>query len=210
MRNSTALPTTLTLTKHYYKPHIETIKSEFKDARELSGASAEEWIKGLAQQGQQRIASTIPWEQYEAKGGLKKVNAPPQPKRSTPSAAIAEGKAPTPAIKTEPQLERANSHTLGHQASFGANQRIPIPPKPLESAFISPNAMSEFPCVLCCDRVELLMVIQDHSSPLGTLLIHSQSRRPLDSQSQTISSISRSPNAISARSMKPRLLVVRT
>ena len=78
LRNWTTRPTA-PLIKRYYKPHIEEVKRQFEVAKELGTASAEEWIKGLARQGQERLEEVIRWEQWEAKGGLKRVNTRPKP-----------------------------------------------------------------------------------------------------------------------------------
>ncbi|KAL8970909.1 MAG: hypothetical protein Q9183_001303 [Haloplaca sp. 2 TL-2023] len=99
--------------KRFYKPHVEKIKQELDAVRELGTASADEWSKGLADEGKERISDAMRWEQWEAKGGLKKVNARPQPK-----AAVA------PAVKAVPSslpkrpnapdwegLERQSTHT---------------------------------------------------------------------------------------------------
>ena len=67
----------LQLTKHYYKPHIEEIKHRLKAAKDLGNASADEWIKGLEAEGKDRLSEVIRWEQWEAKGGLRKVNPRP-------------------------------------------------------------------------------------------------------------------------------------
>lgn len=68
------------LAKYYYKPHIEEIKQRLNDARELGNASAEEWIKGLDGEGKERLQEAARWEQWEARGGLRKVNLRPQSK----------------------------------------------------------------------------------------------------------------------------------
>lgn len=91
VRNHT-VPPTLRLTKHYYKTHLEDIKQQLERAKKLGTASAEEWAKGLAKQGQERLDDTLRWEQWEAKGGLKKVNSRPQPKPAVSGPANADSK----------------------------------------------------------------------------------------------------------------------
>lgn len=76
LRNTTP-PPQLQLTKHYYKLHIQEIKQRLNGARELGSASADEWIKGLDGEGKDRLSEAVRWEQWEAKGGLKKVNFRP-------------------------------------------------------------------------------------------------------------------------------------
>ena len=70
----------LKMEKHYYKPHIEDIKKRLNEARSLGAASAEEWFKGLPTEGKARIDDATRWEQWEFKGGLKKINLRPPPK----------------------------------------------------------------------------------------------------------------------------------
>ena len=79
LRNSTK-PTDVQLTKYYYKIHIEQIKQQMDKVKELGPASAEEWIKGLDIEGKEKSSDTARWEQWEEKGGLKKVNARPHSK----------------------------------------------------------------------------------------------------------------------------------
>lgn len=77
VQRTTAPPPQVQLIKHYYKPHIQEIKQRLASARELGSASADEWIKGLDAEGKDRLSEAFRWEQWEAKGGLKKVNLRP-------------------------------------------------------------------------------------------------------------------------------------
>jgi hypothetical protein len=79
LRNGTP-PSDVKLTKHFYKPQVEEIQRRFHEARELGNASAEEWVKGLESEGRDRCNDAARWEQWEAKGGLKKVNSRPNQK----------------------------------------------------------------------------------------------------------------------------------
>lgn len=76
----TAAPPSTRIVKRYYKPHVQQIKQELEKVKELGAASAQEWNKGLPEEGRERINDTIRWEQWEARGGLKKVNLRPQVK----------------------------------------------------------------------------------------------------------------------------------
>ena len=80
-----AAPPSLQIVKRFYKPHVQQIKQKLDNVRELGAASAEEWGKGLAEEGKERINDAIRWEQWEAKGGLRKVNMPPQAKVIAPA-----------------------------------------------------------------------------------------------------------------------------
>ena len=100
---STTPPTSLQLTKYYYKPHIEEIKRKFDKVKELGPASAEEWIKGLDHEGKERANDAVRWEQWEARGGLRKVNLRPQPKTMViPVTSAAQIDADTIKIEVQP------------------------------------------------------------------------------------------------------------
>ncbi|KAL8712421.1 MAG: hypothetical protein Q9220_003269 [cf. Caloplaca sp. 1 TL-2023] len=71
------VPPSTHISKHYYQPHIQEIKRQLDNARDLGAASADEWSKGLHDEGKERINDAIRWEQWEAKGGLRKVNMRP-------------------------------------------------------------------------------------------------------------------------------------
>ena len=72
------------LVKRYYKPHVQQIRQQLDDVRELGTASADEWSKGLTDERKERMNDALRWEQWEAKGGLKKVNMRPQLKVAAP------------------------------------------------------------------------------------------------------------------------------
>lgn len=77
----------LKMEKHYYRPHIEDIKRRLSEARALGPEAAEEWSKGLSDEGKSRVDDAIRWETWEAKGGLKKVNSRPPPRTLSASEA---------------------------------------------------------------------------------------------------------------------------
>ncbi|KAL9022618.1 MAG: hypothetical protein Q9185_000196 [Variospora sp. 1 TL-2023] len=77
LRESPA-PPSFHIVKRFYEPHVRRIKQQLDEVAELGAASADEWSKGLAGEGKERINDAIRWEQWEAKGGLKKVNVRPQ------------------------------------------------------------------------------------------------------------------------------------
>ncbi|KAL9637410.1 MAG: hypothetical protein Q9204_001903 [Flavoplaca sp. TL-2023a] len=68
------LPPSLDLVKRFYKPHLQQIQRRLVDVQELGTASAEEWGKGLGEEGLERTNDAQRWEQWEAKGGLKRCN----------------------------------------------------------------------------------------------------------------------------------------
>lgn len=73
---SAAPPSVLQIFKRYYKGHVDEIRHRLNAARELGKPSAEEWFKGLEMEGKERLDDVVRWEQWEAKGGLRKVNQP--------------------------------------------------------------------------------------------------------------------------------------
>ena len=107
----------LRMEKHYYKLHIEDIKKRLGEAKALGGASVEEWTKGLPSEGKERRDDAIRWEQWEARGGLKKVNAKAPAKQSS-----------TPAISSFgslPQPKKGEDHS-----SLPLPQNLQLPAKP--------------------------------------------------------------------------------
>ena len=75
-----AAPSTLQMTKHFYKPGIAAIMRKFESVKALGAAPAEEWTKGLITQKQESLEDLMRWEIWESKGGLKKVNSRHHPK----------------------------------------------------------------------------------------------------------------------------------
>ena len=102
----------LRMAKHYYKPDVKRIKRQFENAKELGAASAEEWTKGLAHQGQQCLEDTIRWEQWESKGGLKGLNS-----RSYPKTVISSAKSEFYPDQSTPQSMALSIKSEGDQAS---------------------------------------------------------------------------------------------
>lgn len=82
-------PINLQLPKYYYKPHILEIQERLDRAREFGSASAEEWIKGLDSEVKERMNEVALWEQWEARGGLRKVNLRPHSRAIMPPRSLA-------------------------------------------------------------------------------------------------------------------------
>ena len=103
----------------------------FQDAKALGAASAEEWIKGLASQGQERLEDIIRWEQWESKGGLKKIKSRhPKPIYSGP---LPVSKKTIPNVKDESHSDRSTPQSMGsstrHDAGYiGASAKLPNRP----------------------------------------------------------------------------------
>lgn len=79
LRNS-SIPPGVEMKKHYYKSQIELLMQRFEKVKLMGPATAEEWVKGLEQEGKDRMSDAARWEQWESKGGLRKVNSRPASK----------------------------------------------------------------------------------------------------------------------------------
>ena len=138
---STAPPPMLQPVRYYYKPHIEDIKQRLHSARELGNASAEEWIKGLNDEGKERLNEASRWEQWEAKGGLKKVNLRPHlratviPGHTTVETRMSSTKAGTHSDRSTPQGARLPTRLSGDPGSPASSSpsHFPIPQQTISS-----------------------------------------------------------------------------
>ena len=126
-------PADIQLTKRYLKTHIEDIKNRFEDVKQLGGAAAEEWIKGLDYEGKERMDDAARWEKWESRGGLKKVNAKPHSKTSgSTDAALAKSRISTPNNLATPQ--RILDSRI---ADYPANSASTLSPHTLNTAMTS-------------------------------------------------------------------------
>lgn len=140
---STAPPPMLQIIKYYYKPHIEEIKQRLSSARELGNASAEEWIKGLDNEGKERLGEASRWEQWEAKGGLKKVNLRPHlrttviPGHTTLETRVTSTKGGTHSDRSTPQGVRLPIRLSGDPGSPASSSpnHFPYPQQTISSTF---------------------------------------------------------------------------
>ena len=73
-----------TMRKYFSKPQIERMLEMFHRAKRLGQDHAEQFFKDVAATRKAQAEDVERWEQWEAKGGLLKVNARPKP-RSNPS-----------------------------------------------------------------------------------------------------------------------------
>ena len=140
LRNTTP-PSDIQLVKHYYKPHVDQIKSQFRDARELGSASAEEWVKGLESIGREKCIDAARWELWEAKGGLRKINLPPKSKAGSSTAR------PAPPTTTP----STNSTTRTSTANGAQSNILVTSSDPTENADVSfPQAAAGTLLLLSC------------------------------------------------------------
>ena len=107
------IPPPSDLVKHFYKPHIEDIKRRLTHVQDLGPGSAEEWIKGLDTEGKERASDAARWELWEAKGGLKKVNAKPPPRI---------------AAQTSKQANNTSNFNVGRTTNLARETRGQDPP----------------------------------------------------------------------------------
>ncbi|KAK2736826.1 hypothetical protein FQN55_001415 [Onygenales sp. PD_40] len=69
-------PPGMALTKYFFKPHIADLRRKFEDVKSLGPATTEEWIKGLEDNGKEKLADAARLEQWEASGGLQSLEIP--------------------------------------------------------------------------------------------------------------------------------------
>ncbi|KAF2459872.1 hypothetical protein BDY21DRAFT_179846 [Lineolata rhizophorae] len=135
------IPANITVTKHYFKPHVEDIQEQFEDARALGPAAAEEWFKGLEGIGKQRIADAARWERWELRGGRRALSL--NASRETSTRASGVGLPQRTASQSQPIAQP--KHDRASPASI--TQPPPKPPAqaspPLEKAQpMAPNQPS--------------------------------------------------------------------
>ncbi|KAI9792484.1 MAG: hypothetical protein M1835_007850 [Candelina submexicana] len=63
-------PPIVQITKHYYKPDIESVKRQLEEVKGLGSAATEEWIKGLDGEGKERMSEAARWERWEDRFNL--------------------------------------------------------------------------------------------------------------------------------------------
>ncbi|KAG5299270.1 hypothetical protein I7I50_07403 [Histoplasma capsulatum G186AR] len=66
-------PGNISLTKYFYKAHVDDMRRKFEDVKLLGPAATEEWIKGLECNGKDKLADAARWEQWEASGGIRSI-----------------------------------------------------------------------------------------------------------------------------------------
>ena len=124
-------PIDVQLTKLYWKPHIEEIKRQYQQVLELGSASAEEWVKGLESKGREKVNDASRWEQWEARGGLNKVNSRPSSKAR--SSTLKPAPVTGPSASTRPVIQiapgsQANSHIVPSGLPTVVHGLLPEPP----------------------------------------------------------------------------------
>lgn len=118
-------PTGISITKYFFKLHIEELKQEFDEVKAMGSAVAEEWIKGLEGRGRERRNDAVRWERWEVGGGVARMRnlgtydtGKPERQSSTHSLPAALP-APPPT---------ANGHTSFYQGHNSRQQPTPLQP----------------------------------------------------------------------------------
>ena len=62
------------LTKYYFKPRIDLLLKEFDNLKQYGQSTVEEWMRSLIAKKETEESDVVRWEQWETKGGLRKVN----------------------------------------------------------------------------------------------------------------------------------------
>ena len=122
----------LKMEKHYYKPHIEDIKGRLTEAKALGAPSVEEWMKGLPSEGKERLDDAVRWEQWEARGGLKRVNAKAPTKPSTPAISRI---GPAHHGKPDAFPDRSTPQNIPLPAKPSVDSNVMVPPTPADLSF---------------------------------------------------------------------------
>ena len=128
-------PTEIQITKYFFKSHLHKIETRFTEVKELGSGPVEEWIKGLDAEKKNSMQDAARWEQWEAKGGLKKVNQRPSARSGAyQKHTIATAAPPISNQPTTHSLQPAGTRsfdfattaydTTGSQAQFSSS--IPI------------------------------------------------------------------------------------
>jgi hypothetical protein len=66
-------PANVQLVKYFFKAQVEDIKQEFFKVKAMGSGTAEEWLKGLDDQGREKRNDASRWERWEATGGVKRM-----------------------------------------------------------------------------------------------------------------------------------------
>jgi hypothetical protein len=66
-------PAHIQLVKYFFKVQVEDIKQEFFKVKAMGSGTAEEWLKGLDDQGRKKRNDASRWERWEATGGVKRM-----------------------------------------------------------------------------------------------------------------------------------------
>ena len=151
-------PEDVLLTKVFFKPQMDEMKTRVQRViLDHGSAAVDEWIKGLDDEGRDRAEEVIRWENWEAKGGLEKVNArPPKRKPAPAKKQISKPVTQTTKPHNEPPVEPAIQPAVVRPVSIPPPKTVgplALPEKPVvvESFYPKPPSLgSFFPCRSLC------------------------------------------------------------
>jgi hypothetical protein len=72
LQNANA-PADVQITKIFFRPHVEEIKTEFFEIKIMGVGTAEEWLKGLDKRGKEKRNDAFKWERWEQTGGIRRM-----------------------------------------------------------------------------------------------------------------------------------------
>ncbi|KAL2066599.1 hypothetical protein VTL71DRAFT_2670 [Oculimacula yallundae] len=124
-------PSSLQITKHYLNSHVDEIKKEFADVKDMGTATAEEWLKGLERRGKERRTDATRWERWEANGGIAKMLGQGTQARNPDNPAalsIPSSTMPRPTNSSLPPHP-------GNNPLFSTHQTSHLPPLPTQNGF---------------------------------------------------------------------------
>ena len=66
-------PSTIKISKTFFRSHISDIKGEYLEVLKLGSATTEEWLKGLDERGKENRSDAARWERWESSGGISRM-----------------------------------------------------------------------------------------------------------------------------------------
>ena len=116
-------PPTIQIGKHFFKPHVDAIRTEFVQVKAMGSATAEEWLKGLDGRGKQHRNDAARWERYEVTGGTARM-CHIEPRETQVSPLVAKV---ATATTSDPTLSSRASSSLPAKPSSSSLPKIPPP-----------------------------------------------------------------------------------
>lgn len=88
----TGPPAGVQISKYFYKPQVDQIKTEYLQVKNMGSATLDEWLKGLEARGKQAKTDALRWERWETKGGIQKMRQPDdEAEAKNPTATVSAG-----------------------------------------------------------------------------------------------------------------------
>ncbi|QSZ32752.1 hypothetical protein DSL72_002331 [Monilinia vaccinii-corymbosi] len=118
-------PSTIQITKYYFKNHIEAIKGEFESVKAMGSATIEEWLKGLEDRGKARRTDAARWERWEASGGVSRMKNLVQREHSKEVSAAAASDINSAPAQAQPMLTNGFSQLPNHTSVTHPPPQVP-------------------------------------------------------------------------------------